>query len=279
MDYKAVIFDFDYTLGDATDAIFAGFRHGFSVMGYPEPDGETVRHTVGMLLEDAYTQLTGDATGREERRFGRSFPPWRGPCRRRHAPCEGAGAFARAAGSGVATAVVSTKHTETLESIFAQHGLLDVFSFVIGGDKVRRPSRTRRGSTLLWSGWAWSRSRCSTAGIPSSTPGPRTTPGRISARSSTDDAGRRLCGVSPRPYRAGPARPETVSGPVRGLYTECKIVKRRLCFLRRRRFLLIFGQNRLYEEFTQRRRKRTLQRAGILKAVPRNLYGLENEKQ
>ena len=62
MDYKAVIFDFDYTLGDATDAIFAGFRHGFSVMGYPEPDRETVRHTVGMLLEDAYTQLTGDAT-------------------------------------------------------------------------------------------------------------------------------------------------------------------------------------------------------------------------
>ena len=46
MDYKAVIFDFDYTLGDATDAIFAGFRHGFSVMGYPEPDRETVRHTV-----------------------------------------------------------------------------------------------------------------------------------------------------------------------------------------------------------------------------------------
>ena len=86
MDYKAVIFDFDYTLGDATDAIFAGFRHGFSVMGYPEPDRETVRHTVGMLLEDAYTQLTGDATEQGRAAFRARFPPWRGPCRRRARP-------------------------------------------------------------------------------------------------------------------------------------------------------------------------------------------------
>lgn len=78
---------------------------------------------------------------------------------------------------------MSTKHTETLESIFAQHGLLDVFSFVIGGDKVRRPKPDPEGSTLLWSGWAWSRSRCSTAGIPSSTPG------------TADNAGTDFCAV------------------------------------------------------------------------------------
>ena len=165
MDYKAVIFDFDYTLGDATDAIFAGFRHGFSVMGYPEPDRETVRHTVGMLLEDAYTQLTGDATEQGRAAFRAQFSSVARPMQAAGTPlCEGAEALLHALrAAGVATAVVSTKHTETLESIFAQHGLLDVFSFVIGGDKVRRPK----------------------PGIPSSTPGPRTTPGRISARSST----------------------------------------------------------------------------------------------
>ncbi|MFQ8759891.1 MAG: HAD family hydrolase [Intestinimonas sp.] len=60
--------------------------------------------------------------------------------------CEGAEALLHALrAAGVATAVVSTKHTETLESIFAQHGLLDVFSFVIGGDKVRRPKPDPEG--------------------------------------------------------------------------------------------------------------------------------------
>ena len=38
MVYPAVLFDFDYTLGDATDAIVAGFAAGFAALGLPEPD-------------------------------------------------------------------------------------------------------------------------------------------------------------------------------------------------------------------------------------------------
>lgn len=59
--YRAVCFDFDYTLADATDSIVAGFQHGFTQMGWPAPDRETVRGTIGYLLEDAYTML-GTAT-------------------------------------------------------------------------------------------------------------------------------------------------------------------------------------------------------------------------
>lgn len=58
--YSAVCFDFDYTLGDSTDSIVAGFQYGFTRLGWPAPDRETVRRTVGYLLEDAYTLLTGD---------------------------------------------------------------------------------------------------------------------------------------------------------------------------------------------------------------------------
>ena len=60
MKYRAVCFDFDYTLGDSTDSIVAGFQYGFTRLGWPAPDRETVRGTVGYLLEDAYTLLTGD---------------------------------------------------------------------------------------------------------------------------------------------------------------------------------------------------------------------------
>ena len=34
---KAIFFDFDYTLGDATEAIVAGFLYGFQQMGLPAP--------------------------------------------------------------------------------------------------------------------------------------------------------------------------------------------------------------------------------------------------
>ena len=62
MQYKAVLFDFDYTLGDGTEAILAGFQHAFSKMGLPQPDSEAVRRTVGMPLEEEYTLLSGDAS-------------------------------------------------------------------------------------------------------------------------------------------------------------------------------------------------------------------------
>ena len=57
MKFKAVLFDFDYTLGDATESIVAGFRHAFEKMGLPEPAEDAVRLTVGYLLKDGYTML------------------------------------------------------------------------------------------------------------------------------------------------------------------------------------------------------------------------------
>ena len=54
MKFKAVLFDFDYTLGDATESIVAGFRHAFAKMGYPEPTEEAIRSTVG------YGKISGE---------------------------------------------------------------------------------------------------------------------------------------------------------------------------------------------------------------------------
>ena len=52
MKYKAVLFDFDYTLGDATESIVAGYAYGLTQLGWPEPSKEAVQKTIGYLLED-----------------------------------------------------------------------------------------------------------------------------------------------------------------------------------------------------------------------------------
>ena len=49
MNFKAVFFDFDYTLADGTEAIVAGFRYAFGRMGLPEPTEEAIRPTIGMV--------------------------------------------------------------------------------------------------------------------------------------------------------------------------------------------------------------------------------------
>ena len=67
--YKAICFDFDYTLADCTDSIVAGFANGMTKLGHPVPDRETVRKTVGYMLEDAYTMLTGDESVENRAKF------------------------------------------------------------------------------------------------------------------------------------------------------------------------------------------------------------------
>ena len=51
MKYKAVIFDFDYTLGDCTEGIAASVNHGLKKMGYEAGELEDIRKTIGLSLK------------------------------------------------------------------------------------------------------------------------------------------------------------------------------------------------------------------------------------
>ena len=58
MKYEAVIFDFDYTLADATEAIVECFNYGFRMVDLPEHETLAIKKTVGMSVPAAFTALT-----------------------------------------------------------------------------------------------------------------------------------------------------------------------------------------------------------------------------
>ena len=138
--YRAVCFDFDYTLGDSTDSIVAGFQYAFPILGFPSPDRETVRGTIGYLLEDAYTMLTGDGDAEHRARFRALFLEAAQERQRTEtllfpgAPELLRGLRAR----GVPAAIVSTKRGDTIQAILAHHGLEDEVELVIGSADVTR---------------------------------------------------------------------------------------------------------------------------------------------
>ena len=148
MRYQGVFFDFDYTLGDSTDAIAEGYRRGFAVMGWPEPTVEQVRATVGMRLEDGYTFITGDGDPARQTEFHRLFMYSVGVKAQgedRKLMVEGTrllpGAVELLAAlkeAGIPSAIVSTKPGETIRRIFTHYGHLDLLALVIGGDEVTR---------------------------------------------------------------------------------------------------------------------------------------------
>lgn len=147
MKYQAVFFDFDYTLGDATESIWEGFTYAFGKMGLPLPQREAVRRTVGLLLEDAYTVLTGD--DREEKR--EEFRRWFHEVVI-HTQAEktvlfpGAAELLRALHrEGVKVGIVTSKKYETLHNILTRHGLTGYLSYAVGGDQVAAPKPDPEG--------------------------------------------------------------------------------------------------------------------------------------
>ena len=147
MRYRAVLFDFDYTLGDGTQAIVAGFRHAFGRMGLTEPETEGIRRTVGLPLEDGYTLLSGDGSARRREEFRRLYVEKAGPLqveitRLLPGAYELLTALERA---GIPAGIVSTKRRATLEAILQARGVLSLLDLIVGGDQVARPKPDPEG--------------------------------------------------------------------------------------------------------------------------------------
>ena len=145
--YEAVCFDFDYTLGDCTDSIVAGFQYALPAMGWPKPDRETVRGTVGYLLEDAYTLLTGDDDPVHQAQFR---PLYSGVARKNQV--EQAKLFPGAQDlilglnrAGVKTAIVSSRRSDTTRAIMERFGLSEALPVILGSADVKKPKPDPQG--------------------------------------------------------------------------------------------------------------------------------------
>lgn len=155
MRYKAVLFDFDYTLGDSTGPIAMGYQKGLTGMGWPAPTVEQVRPTIGHTLQDGYTMLTGDSSEERRDEFFHRFQ-------------EAVGELAVARGNtdmivktrlfpgaaelllalrdhGVSAGIVSTKLGTTIRAILAHQSLEGAAEPVIGGEDVTRPKPDPQG--------------------------------------------------------------------------------------------------------------------------------------
>ena len=165
---KAIFFDFDYTLGDATEAIVAGFLYGFQQMGLPEPEREAVRRTIGMTLENGYSTLTGDNDPARRTQFRQLYVEKAGPLQvevtRLFPGAEEL--LAALSGAGIPAGVVSTKRTSTLDAVLEARGVRQYLVSVTGGDKVDRPKPDPQGLLVLLRRHPYRRRDCLPGGDP-----------------------------------------------------------------------------------------------------------------
>lgn len=149
-NYRAICFDFDYTLADATDPIVAGFQFGIMQLGFPAPTREQVRQTIGFILEDAYTMLTGDDNVENRAKFRPLFLQV-SKQRQREETVLFTGAqelLCALHEQGVKLAIVSTKRGDTIEYVMQRLKLFDTLEFVIGSEQVLAPKPDPQGLQL-----------------------------------------------------------------------------------------------------------------------------------
>ncbi|WP_297430133.1 HAD family hydrolase [Clostridium sp.] len=69
MYYKAVIFDFDYTLGDCTNGIVISVNYALDKLGYSVHKVQEIKKTVGLSLKETFFKLSGNNDFEKADRF------------------------------------------------------------------------------------------------------------------------------------------------------------------------------------------------------------------
>ena len=147
MRYKALIFDFDYTLGDSTIPIVASAQGALRKMGWPPAERDAIRRTIGHTLQDAFTMLTGNRDPKQRERFYHTFRAIAKEMMVRDtALLPGTEEILRMlSGQGIKLAVVSTKGKSSIAEIFQRFGLETLFSCIVGFENVSAPKPDPEG--------------------------------------------------------------------------------------------------------------------------------------
>ena len=158
MSVRAVLFDFDFTLGDSAEAIVHCARAAFADMGLAPAAPAAIRRTIGLTLQESFRVLTGgaeapsceDAAEEYRRRYVAHADQVMTSMTTVYPPAAAVLAMVRSRGLG--TAIVSTKYRYRIESILASAGLTGAVDVIVGGEDVEQHKPHPEGLRLALAG-------------------------------------------------------------------------------------------------------------------------------
>jgi len=150
MKYSTVIFDFDYTLADATNGIVSSFNYAFNKLGIPSFDRESIRRTVGLPLDKAFIQLTNNENEVLINRFLSFFREKANEVMSRETMlyADTVATLERLKQNGLSTGIVTTKYHFRIVEALNMHGVLDLIDIIVGGEDVKVPKPSPEGLLL-----------------------------------------------------------------------------------------------------------------------------------
>jgi len=150
LKYDTIIFDFDYTLADATEGIVSSFNHAFNRLEIPGCDCESIRKTVGLSLDEAFVQLTGNKDKALINSFKNLFREKADEVMSKNTVLfeDTVSTLQRLKCDGINTGIVTTKFHYRIIETLNTHGILDLVDVIVGGEDVKLPKPSPEGLLL-----------------------------------------------------------------------------------------------------------------------------------
>ena len=132
--YKAVIFDFDYTLGDSTNGIVLSINHALEKLGFRAQDTKSIQRTIGLSLKDTLFELTGIQDEETAQKFTQYFKEKADLVMVDNTRLyEGVLTMLKK----ILLGIVTTKYHYRIEQILEKNNAMNVIDVIIGGDDVK----------------------------------------------------------------------------------------------------------------------------------------------
>ena len=150
MKYNTVIFDFDYTLADATYGIVSSFNHAFSRLEIPVCDCENIKRTVGLSLDEAFVQLTGNKDITLINSFRTFFREKADEVMSKNTVLfeDTVSTLQKLKNDEINTGIVTTKYHFRIDETLSFHGISDLVDVIVGGEDVKVPKPSPEGLLL-----------------------------------------------------------------------------------------------------------------------------------
>lgn len=148
--YRAVIFDFDYTLGDSTGGIAASVNYGLDKLGYGERSVDEIRKTIGLSLKETFFALTGSGDESRAEQFAEYFKEKADEVMAASAVLypEAVGVLPKLKEAGCKIGIVTTKFHYRIDQILGKYRMNSLVDLIVGAEDVKLEKPDPEG--LLW---------------------------------------------------------------------------------------------------------------------------------
>lgn len=144
---KAIIFDFDYTLGDSTKAIVISSNYALEKLGYPAKSIEEISKTIGMPIKDIYLELTENESEGDLSLFIQYFVEKIDQIVADYSDLypDTKTVLRNLRERGYKTAIVTTKRSYQVKQILEKCEATELFDMIVGSDNVNAEKPDPKG--------------------------------------------------------------------------------------------------------------------------------------